>query len=68
MDPNQILKVAAALPNTIVVADEAYLDFSTTPSLAGMPPGVRTSSFSRPCPRLTVSLAREWVAQSASLT
>ncbi|GAA4756952.1 hypothetical protein GCM10023264_25990 [Sphingomonas daechungensis] len=35
VDPNQILKVAAALPNTIVVADEAYLDFSTTPSLAG---------------------------------
>ncbi|HET7815968.1 MAG TPA: histidinol-phosphate transaminase [Sphingomicrobium sp.] len=34
VDPELILKVADALPNTIVVADEAYLEFSATPSLA----------------------------------
>jgi histidinol-phosphate aminotransferase/imidazoleglycerol-phosphate dehydratase/histidinol-phosphatase len=34
VDPALILKVAGALPETIVVADEAYLDFSSTPSLA----------------------------------
>jgi histidinol-phosphate aminotransferase len=34
VDPSLILKVADALPETIIVADEAYLDFSTTPSLA----------------------------------
>ncbi|MCH8616105.1 histidinol-phosphate transaminase [Sphingomonas sp. SM33] len=34
VDPAAILKIADALPNTIIVADEAYLDFSTTPSLA----------------------------------
>ena len=34
IDPAQILKVAEGLPDTIVVADEAYLDFSATASLA----------------------------------
>jgi len=34
VDPAAILRVAEALPDTIVVADEAYLDFSATPSLA----------------------------------
>jgi histidinol-phosphate aminotransferase len=34
VDPADILRVAEALPDTIVVADEAYLDFSATPSLA----------------------------------
>src|SRR5437868_9139384 len=34
VDPALILRIADALPNTIVVADEAYLDFSATPSLA----------------------------------
>jgi len=34
VDPALILRVADALPNTIVVADEAYLDFSDMPSLA----------------------------------
>jgi len=34
VDPAEILRVADALPETIVVADEAYLDFSATPSLA----------------------------------
>jgi len=34
VDPSLVLKVADALPETIIVADEAYLDFSTTPSLA----------------------------------
>ena len=34
VDPASILKVADALENVIVVADEAYLDFSATPSLA----------------------------------
>ena len=34
VDPALILKVADALPHTIIVADEAYLDFSTTRSLA----------------------------------
>ena len=34
VDPQLILKVADALPETIVVADEAYLDFASTPSLA----------------------------------
>jgi histidinol-phosphate aminotransferase len=33
VDPLLILKVAEALPETIVVADEAYLDFASTPSL-----------------------------------
>ena len=34
VDPALILRVADALPGTIVVADEAYLDFSRTPSLS----------------------------------
>jgi histidinol-phosphate aminotransferase/imidazoleglycerol-phosphate dehydratase/histidinol-phosphatase len=34
VDPSLILKIANALPETIIVADEAYLDFSTMPSLA----------------------------------
>jgi histidinol-phosphate aminotransferase/imidazoleglycerol-phosphate dehydratase/histidinol-phosphatase len=34
VDPALILQVADALPETIIVADEAYLDFSTTPSLS----------------------------------
>ncbi len=35
VDPELILEVADALPETIIVADEAYLDFSSTQSLAG---------------------------------
>lgn len=35
VDPEDILAVADALPNTIIVVDEAYLEFSATPSLAG---------------------------------
>ncbi len=35
VDPQLILRVADALPGTIIVADEAYLDFSQVPSLAG---------------------------------
>ena len=34
IDPADILRVADALPETIIVADEAYLDFADTPSLA----------------------------------
>jgi histidinol-phosphate aminotransferase/imidazoleglycerol-phosphate dehydratase/histidinol-phosphatase len=34
IDPAEILRVADALPETIIVADEAYLDFSATPSLS----------------------------------
>ena len=34
VDPADVLRVADALPDTIVVADEAYLDFSSFPSLA----------------------------------
>lgn len=34
VDPADILRVAESLPDTIIVADEAYLEFSTTPSLA----------------------------------
>jgi histidinol-phosphate aminotransferase len=34
VDPALILRVADALPETIIVADEAYLDFSATPSLS----------------------------------
>lgn len=34
VDPVDVLRVADALPDTIVVADEAYLDFSSFPSLA----------------------------------
>ena len=34
VDPASILRVADALPDTIIVADEAYLEFSNTPSLA----------------------------------
>lgn len=34
VDPADVLRVADALPETIVVVDEAYLDFSSTPSLA----------------------------------
>jgi len=34
VDPQLILTVADALPKTIIVADEAYLDFSSTTSLA----------------------------------
>jgi histidinol-phosphate aminotransferase len=32
--PDDVLRVADALPDTIVVLDEAYLEFSDTPSLA----------------------------------
>ena len=35
VDPADVLAVADALPDTIVVLDEAYLEFSSTPSLAG---------------------------------
>ena len=35
VDPALILRLVDALPETIIVADEAYLDFSVTPSLAG---------------------------------
>lgn len=34
VDPSFILEVADELPDTIIVADEAYLDFATTPSIA----------------------------------
>lgn len=34
VDPADVLRVANALPDTIIVADEAYLEFSRTPSLA----------------------------------
>jgi histidinol-phosphate aminotransferase/imidazoleglycerol-phosphate dehydratase/histidinol-phosphatase len=34
VDPADVLRVAEALPDTIIVLDEAYLDFSETPSLA----------------------------------
>lgn len=34
VEPASILQVADSLPDTIVVADEAYLDFSEMPSLA----------------------------------
>jgi histidinol-phosphate aminotransferase len=34
VDPQLILRVADALPDTIIVTDEAYLDFSQMPSLA----------------------------------
>jgi histidinol-phosphate aminotransferase len=34
IDPADILRVADALPETIIVLDEAYLDFSDAPSLA----------------------------------
>ncbi|HSQ98855.1 MAG TPA: histidinol-phosphate transaminase [Sphingomicrobium sp.] len=35
VDPACVLQVADALSETIVVVDEAYLEFSSTPSLAG---------------------------------
>ncbi|QAY78253.1 histidinol dehydrogenase [Sphingosinicella sp. BN140058] len=34
VDPADVLRVADALPNTLIVLDEAYLEFSETPSLA----------------------------------
>jgi histidinol-phosphate aminotransferase/imidazoleglycerol-phosphate dehydratase/histidinol-phosphatase len=34
IDPAEVLRVTDALPDTIIVADEAYLDFSATPSLS----------------------------------
>jgi histidinol-phosphate aminotransferase/imidazoleglycerol-phosphate dehydratase/histidinol-phosphatase len=34
VDPASVLSIADALPETIVVVDEAYLDFSSSPSLA----------------------------------
>jgi histidinol-phosphate aminotransferase/imidazoleglycerol-phosphate dehydratase/histidinol-phosphatase len=34
VDPADVLRVADALPETIVILDEAYLEFSETPSLA----------------------------------
>jgi histidinol-phosphate aminotransferase/imidazoleglycerol-phosphate dehydratase/histidinol-phosphatase len=34
VDPALVLRVSDALPNVIIVLDEAYLDFSSTPSLA----------------------------------
>ena len=35
VDPADILKVIDALPDVLVLADEAYLEFSDTPSLVG---------------------------------
>jgi histidinol-phosphate aminotransferase len=34
IDPGDVLRVADALPETIIVLDEAYLDFADAPSLA----------------------------------
>ena len=34
VDPAEVLKVVDALPDTLVLVDEAYLEFSSTPSLA----------------------------------
>lgn len=34
VDPADVLRVAEALPGTIIILDEAYLEFSETPSLA----------------------------------
>jgi histidinol-phosphate aminotransferase len=34
VDPAEILRIAEALPETIIVLDEAYLEFSDAPSLA----------------------------------
>ncbi|MEO5640908.1 MAG: histidinol-phosphate transaminase, partial [Sphingomicrobium sp.] len=33
VDPADVLRIAAALPDTLVVADEAYIEFADTPSL-----------------------------------
>ena len=33
IDPADVLAIAAALPDTLVVADEAYIEFADTPSL-----------------------------------
>ena len=33
VDPADVLAIAAALPDTLVVADEAYIEFADTPSL-----------------------------------
>jgi histidinol-phosphate aminotransferase/imidazoleglycerol-phosphate dehydratase/histidinol-phosphatase len=35
VEPADVLRVADALPGSIVILDEAYLEFSDTPSLAG---------------------------------
>jgi histidinol-phosphate aminotransferase/imidazoleglycerol-phosphate dehydratase/histidinol-phosphatase len=35
VEPSDVLRVADSLPESIVVLDEAYLEFSDTPSLAG---------------------------------
>jgi histidinol-phosphate aminotransferase/imidazoleglycerol-phosphate dehydratase/histidinol-phosphatase len=35
VDPADILRIADALPEVMILADEAYLEFSDTPSLAG---------------------------------
>ena len=34
VEPAEVRRIAAALPNTIVVADEAYIEFAGAPSLA----------------------------------
>ena len=34
VDPNDVRRIAAALPDTLVIADEAYGEFSDAPSLA----------------------------------
>ncbi|WP_338504304.1 imidazoleglycerol-phosphate dehydratase HisB [Sphingomonas kaistensis] len=35
VDPADILRIADALPDVMILADEAYIEFSDTPSLAG---------------------------------
>ena len=35
VDPADVIRIAAALPDTLVVADEAYIEFADTPSFAG---------------------------------
>lgn len=35
VDPDDVRRLAAALPDTLVIADEAYGEFTETPSLAG---------------------------------
>jgi hypothetical protein len=57
VDPAEVLRVCDALPDTIVVADEAYIEFPSSRALPLKPCGGRTCACCGHCPRLTASPA-----------
>ena len=63
--PPHVLRVADALPDTIIVLDEAYIEFSETESLAAEAARRPNLVVLRPCPRPMASPARASARRSA---